>query len=148
MNWSRRPRDDMYEKTINYGTLGELAQKLDRDIKDAEARINELTELYNTKTRGEGLTDKPKGKYIILSGGIGPDFPVAIMEPQPENLAYYISESLNLYKLEYKKLTTIREELDALLKNNVSRDTPVMYLSLAGVPSKIVLLPRMRENSR
>ena len=148
MNWQRRSRDDIYEKTINYSTLGELVQKLDRDIKDAEARINELTELYNNKTRTEIFADKPKGKYIVLSGGIGSDFPVAIMESQPENLVYYVSESLSLYKLEYKKLTAIREELDVLLKNNVSRDTPIMYLSLAGVPSKIVLLPRIKEKSR
>ncbi|GGP19398.1 hypothetical protein GCM10007981_02920 [Thermocladium modestius] len=148
MSRPRMLRDDIYEKTINYGTLGELAQKLDRDIKDAEARINELTELYNTKAGTERFTDKPKGKYIILSGGIGPELPVTIMESQPENLAYYIFESLSLYKLEHKKLTAIREELDVLLKNNVSKDTPIMYLSLAGVPSKIVLLPRIRENSR
>ncbi len=147
MSARRSSKVDEPEKTINYTTLRELSDKIERQIKEIEDRINELSELHKSTM---GAIDSPntiRYRTIELGGKIGQGFPVLVMDSNPDSYAFYVQESLDFYRLDYKKLTVIRDELRALLKMNMG-DVTVMYLSMSGVPSRIVIFPRTRLDER
>jgi len=140
MSVRREFKSDEPEKAINYTTLRELSDKIERQIRQIEDRINELSELH---------ISSPTIRYrtIELGGKIGQGFPVLVMDSNPDSYAFYVQESLDFYRLEHKKLTIIRDEVNALLKMNMG-DINVMYLSMSGVPSRIVIFPRTRLDER
>lgn len=147
MSARRSSKVNEFEKTINYTTLRELNDKIEIQIKNIEDRINELSGLHKSI---RGAIDSPntiRYRTIELGGKIGPGFPVLVMDSNPDSYAFYIQESLDLYRLDYKKLTVIRDELRALLKMNMG-DATVMYLSMSGIPSRIVIFPRTRPDER
>ncbi|MFP3314163.1 MAG: hypothetical protein RXO28_06590 [Thermocladium sp.] len=140
MSVRREFKSDEPEKAINYTTLRELSDKIERQIRQIEDRINELSKLH---------ISSPTIRYrtIELGGKIGQGFPVLVMDSNPDSYAFYVQESLDFYRLEHKKLTIIRDEVNALLKMNMG-DINVMYLSMSGVPSRIVIFPRTRLDER
>jgi hypothetical protein len=146
MSVRREFKNDEPEKAINYTTLRELSDKIERQIRQIEDRINELSELHKSMT---GTISSPTIRYrtIELGGKIGQGFPVLVMDSNPDSYAFYVQESLDFYRLEHKKLTIIRDEVNALLKMNMG-DINVMYLSMSGVPSRIVIFPRTRLDER
>jgi len=146
MSVRREFKSDEPEKAINYTTLRELSDKIERQIRQIEDRINELSKLHESIS---GTISSPTIRYrtIELGGKIGQGFPVLVMDSNPDSYAFYVQESLDFYRLDHKKLTIIRDEVNALLKMNMG-DINVMYLSMSGVPSRIVIFPRTRLDER
>ncbi|KUO91348.1 MAG: hypothetical protein AT710_06835 [Thermocladium sp. ECH_B] len=147
MSVRREFKSDEPEKAINYTTLRELSDKIERQIRQIEDRINELSELHKSISGTISSPNTIRYRTIELGGKIGQGFPVLVMDSNPDSYAFYVQESLNFYRLEHKKLTIIRDEVNALLKMNMG-DINVMYLSMSGVPSRIVIFPRTRLDER